>query len=108
MGFYTGNKKDDDVNYLFATVQTMERNIENFKKDEFQYIVIDEAHHSTSPTYTKILEYFNPEFLLGMTATPERCDKGNIFDVYDNNVALEIRLHEALEMSLLYHFIILE
>lgn len=104
MGFYTGNKKDDDVNYLFATVQTMERNIEKFKKDEFQYIVIDEAHHSTSPTYTKILEYFNPEFLLGMTATPERCDKGNIFDAYDNNVALEIRLHEALENELIVPF----
>ena len=103
-GFYTGNIKDDNVDYLFATVQTMERNLDNFKRDNFQYIVIDEAHHSTSPTYTKILEYFKPKFLLGMTATPERCDRGNIFDAFDNNIACEIRLHEALENELIVPF----
>ena len=103
-GFYTGNVKDINVNYLFATVQTMERNLDNFNRDEFEYIVIDEAHHSTSPTYKKILDYFNPKFLLGMTATPERCDTGNIFDVFNNNVAVEIRLHEALENELIIPF----
>ena len=103
-GFYTGKVKDNNVNYLFATVLTMERNLENFNRHEFDYIVIDEAHHSTSPTYTKILDYFKPKFLLGMTATPERCDSGNIFDVFDNNVATEIRLHEALENELIIPF----
>lgn len=103
-GFYTGNVKDINVNYLFATVQTMERNLDNFDRDEFEYIIIDEAHHSTSPTYKKILDYFNPKFLLGMTATPERCDTGNIFDVFNNNVAVEIRLHEALENELIIPF----
>jgi len=103
-GFYTGKVKDANVNYLFATVLTMERNLENFNRTEFDYIVIDEAHHSTSRTYTKILEYFKPKFLLGMTATPERCDAGNIFDVFDNNVATEIRLHEALENELIIPF----
>lgn len=104
MGFYTGNIKQENVDYVFATIQTMERNLENFIPDEFDYIVIDEAHHSTSPTYAKILEYFKPKFLLGMTATPERCDKGNIFDVFDNNIAAEIRLHEALENDLIVPF----
>jgi superfamily II DNA or RNA helicase/HKD family nuclease len=103
-GFYTGKVKDTDVNYLFATVWTMERNLENFDRNEFEYIVIDEAHHSTSPTYTRILDYFKPKFLLGMTATPERCDSGNIFEVFDNNVATEIRLHEALENDLIIPF----
>lgn len=104
MGFYTGNVKELESGYLFATVQTIERNLENFKNDEFEYIVIDEAHHSTSPTYEKILEYFNPKFLLGITATPERCDTGNIFDVFDNNIALEVRLNEALENELIVPF----
>ncbi len=104
MGLYTGNKKDTDVNYIFATMQTIVNNLDKFKEDEFQYIVIDEAHHCTSPTYTKILNYFKPQFLLGMTATPERCDKGNIFDIFDNNVATEIRLHEALENELIVPF----
>lgn len=104
MGFYTGNAKEAISDYLFATVQTMEKNLENFKEEEFDYIVIDEAHHSTSPTYEKILNYFKPKFLLGITATPERCDTGNIFDVFDNNVALEIRLNEALENELIVPF----
>jgi superfamily II DNA or RNA helicase/HKD family nuclease len=103
-GFYTGNMKDSKVNYLFATIQTMERNLDKFDKDEFEYIVIDEAHHSTSPTYIKVLDYFKPKFLLGMTATPERCDTGNIFDKFDNNVAIEIRLYEALENDLIVPF----
>jgi len=104
MGFYTGNAKELKSDYLFATVQTIERNLENFRNDEFEYIVIDEAHHSTSPTYEKILEYFNPKFLLGITATPERCDTGNIFNVFDNNIALEVRLNEALENELIVPF----
>lgn len=103
MGFYTGNYKDK-ADYLFATIQTMSKNYDKFKEDEFEYIVIDEAHHSTSPTYEKVLNYFKPKFLLGMTATPERCDKGSIFDVFDNNVAAEIRLNEALENELIVPF----
>ena len=103
-GFYTGSIKEQEVDYLFATIQTMERNIQNFNATEFDYIVVDEAHHSTSPTYEKVLNYFNPKFLLGITATPERCDGGNIFDVFNNNVALEIRLNEALENELIVPF----
>lgn len=103
-GLYTGNKKNEEAEYLFATIQTMERNLDSFSRGDFDYIVIDEAHHSTSPTYEKVLNYFNPRFLLGITATPERCDTGNIFDVFDNNVALEIRLNEALEHELIVPF----
>ena len=103
-GLYTGNAKDREADYLFSTIQTMERHIDEFSADEFDYIVMDEAHHSTSKTAQKILNYFRPKFLLGITATPERCDEGNIFDVFDNNVALEIRLNEALENELIVPF----
>ena len=104
MGFYTGNSKEREADYLFSTVQTMCRNLEDFNRDDFDYIVIDEAHHSTSPTYERILNHFTSKFLLGITATPERCDTGDIFQVFDNNIALEIRLNEALEHELIVPF----
>ena len=69
----------------------------NFKKDAFDYIVFDEAHRTDAKTYQIIFNYFNPDFMLGMTATPERTDDGNIFKLFDNNIAYEIRLPKALE-----------
>ncbi|WP_366516753.1 DEAD/DEAH box helicase family protein [uncultured Clostridium sp.] len=104
MGLLTGTSKEIDGDYLFSTIQSMNNSLDEFKRDEFEYIIIDEAHHASSPSYTKVLEYFNPKFLLGMTATPERSDNGNIFEIFDNNIALEVRLHEALEEDLVIPF----
>lgn len=103
-GFLTGSRKDIKADYLFATIQSMNLHIEEFQRDEFEYIVIDEAHHSASPSYKKVMEYFKYKFLLGMTATPERCDSESIFDIFNNNVALEVRLREALELNLVIPF----
>ncbi|MDE5977698.1 MAG: DUF3427 domain-containing protein [Turicibacter sp.] len=104
MGFYTGHMKESEVNYLFATVQTMSRYCEQYSRDYFDYIIIDEAHHIAGASYQKLLDYFTPDFLLGMTATPERCDDFNIFDCFDGHVALEVRLREALEENLVIPF----
>jgi superfamily II DNA or RNA helicase len=104
MGLLTGTRKDTEVDYLFSTIQSMNICMEQFKKDEFEYIVIDEAHHAASPSYQKVIEYFKPKFLLGMTATPERSDSDNIFDIFNNNVALEVRLREALELNIVIPF----
>lgn len=103
-GLFTGNTKEKDANYLFATIQTMHRYYEEFDKDHFDYIIVDEAHHAASRTYLDVLDYFEPRFTLGMTATPERSDNNSIFDLFDNNVALEVRLHEALEEELVIPF----
>jgi len=103
-GLLTGTSKDLDADYLFSTIQSMNNNLENFSCDEFEYMIVDEAHHASSPSYEKVMEYFKPKFLLGMTATPERCDGGNIFDIFDNNVALELRLREALKLELVIPF----
>ncbi|SHJ28469.1 Superfamily II DNA or RNA helicase [Clostridium amylolyticum] len=103
-GLLTGMRKDINADYLFSTIQSMNNNLYDFNKDEFQYIVIDEAHHSSSPSYKRVIDYFKPEFLLGMTATPERSDDGNIFNIFDNNVALELRLREALALDLVIPF----
>ncbi|MDR4947192.1 DEAD/DEAH box helicase [Neobacillus cucumis] len=103
-GLLTGNHKQKNVDYVFATIQTISRCFHEFEKDEFDYLIIDEAHHATSPTYQAVLNYFEPKFTLGMTATPERSDGYNVFDLFDNNVALEVRLHEALEDELVIPF----
>lgn len=104
MGKYTGIEKEINCDYLFSSVQTLWRNLDNFKKDEFDYIIIDEAHHSCGETYKKILNYFNPKFLLGLTATPERSDGENIYDIFHGNIVMEIRLKEALENNLVSPF----
>lgn len=103
-GLFTGNSKDYGADYMFATIQTISRYYEEFEKDYFDYIIVDEAHHSASESYLRILNYFNPAFTLGMTATPERCDSLSVFELFDNNVALEVRLHEALEEDLVIPF----
>ena len=103
-GFFTGSRKDKDVKYLFATRDSLSRHYAEFAPDAFDYIVLDEAHHASSPSYKDILGYFKPTFLLGLTATPERSDQGDIYSVFDNNVAVEIRLRQALEFDLVCPF----
>ncbi|MED2974580.1 DEAD/DEAH box helicase [Fictibacillus sp. B-59209] len=103
-GLLTGNYKEKHADYVFATIQTLSKCYKEYSNDYFDYVIIDEAHHATSPSYQGVLDYFKPDFTLGMTATPERCDSGNVFDLFDNNVALEVRLHEALEDELIIPF----
>lgn len=105
-GILSGNSKDTNAKYLFATVQTLssQRHLQQFAKDEFDYILIDEVHRAGANTYQAILNYFEPEFLLGMTATPERTDNYNIYELFDYNIAYEIRLQAALEEDMLCPF----
>ena len=105
-GILSGNSKDTNAKYLFATVQTLssERHLQQFAKDEFDYILIDEVHRAGANTYQAVLNYFEPTFLLGMTATPERTDNYNIYELFDHNIAYEIRLQAALEEDMLCPF----
>lgn len=105
-GILSGNKKEIEAKYVFATIQTVSKDkyLEGFPKDYFDYILIDEVHKAGGQTYQKIIDYFEPEFLLGMTATPERTDSFDIFELFDYNVAYEIRLQEALEEDMLAPF----
>lgn len=106
MGLLSGTHKDTDADYLFTTIQSISKdeNLSIFEPTHFDYIIIDEAHRSGATTYQKILNYFRPKFLLGMTATPERTDGFNIYELFDHNIAYEIRLQEALEEKLLCPF----
>lgn len=102
-GFYNGSEKCAHCKYVFASTNTLIRHYEEFDKEEFDYIILDEAHHATAPGNQKILNYFKPKFLLGLTATPERMN-GDVFSVFDNHVAVEIRLRDALKYELVCPF----
>ncbi|URZ15081.1 DEAD/DEAH box helicase family protein [Clostridium felsineum] len=108
VGFFTGKSKDEKCDILFATVQTLGRleycNEEYFKKDYFDYIVIDEFHHAVTKCYQNIINYFTPKFLLGITATPERMDNKDVFDICKHNVVYEVRLKEAINKGWLVPF----
>lgn len=105
-GLYTGTEKSPEAKYLFATIQTISRptHLENFQPSTFDYILIDEVHRSGADTYKRLIDYFTPKFLLGMTATPERTDGINVFELFDYNIAYEIRLQDALEQNMLAPF----
>ncbi|MFV0552019.1 MAG: DUF3427 domain-containing protein [Anaerorhabdus sp.] len=105
-GMFTGNAKDSDKKYTFATIQTMGKQsyLDQFHPDDFDYIIIDEVHHAGAPYYKKLINYFTPKFLLGMTATPERNDDFDIYALFNHNIAYEIRLQQAMEYDLLCPF----
>lgn len=106
MGLYSGEHTERENDYLFATIQTLSRedHLKKFQPNEFDYIVIDESHRSGAESYQLIIDYFKPQFLLGMTATPERTDSFDIFKLFHNNVAHEIRLNQAMKDELLCDF----
>lgn len=107
-GFFNGNDKCTDKAVIFASVSTLGRleylNEEYFAPDYFSYLVIDEFHHAVNDQYKRIVEYFKPQFLLGLTATPERMDGRNIFEICDYNVPYEISLKEAINKGMLVPF----
>lgn len=105
-GKFVGSTRQADRKYLFSTVQSLsqEDSLERFAPDAFDYIIIDEVHRAGANSYRHILDHFSPSFLLGLTATPERTDGVNIFELFDYNVPFEIRLHEALEEKMLVPF----
>ena len=106
LGLLSGNSKDINVDYLFATMQTMSKKevYSSFAPDTFDTIIIDEAHRIGAKSYQEIMEYFKPKFWLGMSASPERTDDFDVYAAFDHNIAYEIRLQQALEENLLCPF----
>jgi len=106
LGLYSGSQHDMNANFVFCTVQTInnDKHLHQFARDAFDYIIIDETHRAGAKTYQKVLDYFIPKFLLGMTATPERMDGFDIFALFDHSIAYEIRLQRAMEEELVSQF----
>ena len=108
-GLLTGHKHDLNCQYTFATVQTLSQPevLDNLQATEFDYILIDEAHRAAAPSYQRVFDKFTPKFWLGMTATPERMDNQDVYQLFDYNIAYEIRLRGALEEKMLapFHYV---
>ena len=107
-GFFYGKQKDTDKAVILASVATLGRNEylteDFFAPDYFDYVIIDEFHHAVNEQYQRIVKYFKPQFLLGLTATPERMDGKNIYEICDYNVPYEISLKEAINKGMLVPF----
>lgn len=109
-GLVSGIKHDYEADFVFATVQTLSKqeNLERFLRDYFDACIYDEAHHTSAGSYKRVMDYFTPEFTLGMTATPDKRDDNiegrNIYEIFDHNIAYEIRLQQAMEEDLLCPF----
>jgi superfamily II DNA or RNA helicase len=110
MGLVGAGYHEYEKNYVFATIQTLnrERHLTNYKPDDFDCIILDEAHHSSADTYQKVMNYFEPKLWLGMTATPDKRDDDdtnkNIYEIFHYQVAYEIRLQQAMEENMLCPF----
>ena len=107
-GFFYGKQKDTDKSVIFASVSTLGRTEylkeEYFAPGYFDYLVIDEFHHAVNEQYRRIINYFKPQFMLGLTATPERMDGKSIYEICDYNVPYEISLKEAINRGMLVPF----
>lgn len=109
-GLVSGNEHGYEAEFVFATVQTLSKqeNLTSFSPDYFDACIYDEAHHTSAESYKRVMDYFTPKFTLGMTATPERRDDNvdgrNIYEIFDHNIAYEIRLQQAMEEDLLCPF----
>lgn len=103
--FSNGHHDIKDKNYIFSTVNTMNLHLKEFTRDEFDLIIVDECHRiGKEGMYQNILNYFQPKFLLGMSATPDRTDGYDIYNFFNHNILYEIRLYNALESKMLVPF----
>ena len=105
-GTHNDIQKARSASFLFSTMNMMAKeNVrEKFAPQEFSVIVLDECHRSGAESYQKIIKYFRPELLLGMSASPERTDSFDVFQLFDHNIACEVRLQQALENEMLCPF----
>ena len=103
---FVGNNKPESLEHLFVSIQTFNSQTftEKTTAEYYDYIVVDEFHHAAAPTYQKLLSYYQPEILLGLTATPERMDGKSILSYFNDRIAAEIRLPEAIDRKLLCPF----
>jgi superfamily II DNA or RNA helicase/HKD family nuclease len=103
-GIFNMNSKEIKADFIFSSNKTMSKNLDVFDPYHFDYIIIDEVHHAIASTYQSIVKYFKPKFLLGLTATPERMDQKNVFEIFDYNLPYELRMREAMINNLIVPF----
>ncbi|MEK6189415.1 MAG: DEAD/DEAH box helicase family protein [Carnobacterium alterfunditum] len=104
--FYNASEKDTAADFIFASIYTLssQYHLDRFEKDAFDLIVVDEFHHAAAPTYERLLNHFEPKFMLGITATPDRMDNKDVYALCDGNVAISIHFLDAIERNWLAPF----
>ncbi|MDN3450043.1 DEAD/DEAH box helicase family protein [Planococcus sp. APC 3906] len=104
--FYNASHKETEADFIFASIYTLgsQYHLDRFAKDEFDLIVVDEFHHAAAPTYERLLDHFEPQFLLGITATPDRMDNKDVYALCDGNIAISIHFLDAIERNWLSPF----
>lgn len=105
-GIFDGKRKEDYADTIFASIYTMSssKHLHSFRKDEFDLIIVDEFHHAAANSYKRLLEYFQPKFLLGITATPDRNDNKDVYAICDGNVAFRLDFLDAINRKWLSPF----
>lgn len=103
---FVGQHKPNNFKHLFVSIQSWNSRALNevITKDFYDFIIVDEFHHAAAPSYQELLSYYEPKILLGLTATPERMDSKNILSYFDDRIASEMRLKEAIDRKLLSPF----
>lgn len=106
-GYYTGQRQDTEAQILFASIQTLGRatHFQRFEPTAFDYVIVDEFHHAAAASYRQLLHYFQPQFLLGLTATPERTDNADIYALCDGNLIYQMGVLQGIERTLLSPFV---
>lgn len=106
LGNYDRDNKDVQTDILFASIQTLGKRIhlERFAPAAFDYIIIDEFHHGAAPSYRRLIDHFEPKFMLGLTATPERTDGGDLLSLCQENLVYRCDLGDGIRRKLLCPF----
>ena len=106
LGLYIGARRQADADVLFASIQTIGRqgHLDRFAPDSFDYIIVDEFHHASARTYRRLLAHFEPKFLLGLTATPERTDGGDLLSLCQENLVYRCTVFDGIRAQLLAPF----
>lgn len=101
---FTGGERDPGGDVVFASVQSLHRNLDQFEPEQFDYVIVDEFHHAAATTYRRVLAHFRPRFLLGLTATPDRADAADLLALCDDNLVYDVGLVEGVRRELLSPF----
>lgn len=104
LGIFMAQERDDAADFVFASVQTLHRHLDTFDSADFDYVVIDEFHHAAASSYRKVIDHFDPLFLLGLTATPERMDGADLLGLCGDNLVYEANLVEGINRNELVPF----
>ena len=104
LGLFHGPEKRPSASVVFASIQTLSNRLDEFKPDDFDYIVVDEFHHASAPSYRAAIDYFTPKFLLGLTATPQRMDGADLLALCHDNLVYECSLVRGIQRHELVPF----